>query len=116
MKIKTKIQVNYNDGILGTKNDFVTGVINTINIRSDFKLFIISYTYSDSEGNEIKNSSYSLTDVEANNLYQSIKADLPANFSDLTEKEQLMYKYYNGFIQIMSQTFNIDKTDIEIIV
>lgn len=115
MKIKTKIKVDYNDGLLGKKNDYVTGVINTISVRRNFTLFIIGYDYLDYEGNIIKSDSYSLTDVEINQLYDSIKSKLPENFTDLSEKEQMMVKYYNGFINIMAQTFNIDETNIEII-
>lgn len=115
MKIKTKTQVTYNDGILSTKSDTITGVINSISIRRNFTMFIIGYSYLDSNGNEIKQDSYILTDIEANDLYDLIKNDLPVDFSDLSQTEQTMYKYYNGFINLMAETFNIDKTDIELI-
>ena len=115
MKIKTKIPVTYNDGLLGTKTDFVQGVITALSIRREFKMFIISYSYIDNENNEISNGNHTLSDTEINTLNELIKVDLPINFDTLTESEQTQVKYYKGFVQLMAETFNINKADIELI-
>ena len=114
MKIKTTVQVTYNNGITGQETGLVTGTLSNCNqnLRFGFNSNFM-YEYSNESGHTLKSDMYPVTAEETNNLYNLVKNEVPTNLSYTQATE---YLYYLGFRVQMAQLFGISESDIEIIV
>lgn len=114
MKIKTNIQVTYNDGIASQVTGIVSGTINLVNQDYYRELYNFSFEYTDETGNRINNlTSFTLTRDEINVFYDEIKDSVPTNIAYFETTE---YIYYLGFKIEMAKTFSISPNDIDILV
>ena len=116
MRIRTKIDVTYNDGLLGVKTSKIDGVIKGVALLNDFNYVDISYEYQDENGNVIHRGVYELHNEQIDQLSGEIFNYLPNSYNTLPERERMRIKHYSGFVLVMAQAFNIDpESDIEII-
>lgn len=115
MKIKTKINVNYNAGLVGTVSGIISGEICTISIFNNMNTVSVGYRYVDLDGNIITQSMFDINGVDIDTLSLSIFNQLPEDYNKLFERERMQIKYYSGFALQMAQTFGITTDDIEFI-
>lgn len=115
MKIKTKIPVKYNNGLLNVETGLLFGKIQNVIIYSDFNNVEIVYQYEDENGNVIHQNVFVIKDDEIDNLSLNIFNLLPENYNELPERERMKMKYYSGFAIKMAETFEINIEDLEII-
>lgn len=114
IKIKSLVDIEINDGINIDKCKII-GEIERVEITGDFNQYLISYSYSKENGELIRRDLFTLIEDEIDTQYQIVKSFLPENYNNLTEREQQLIKYKIAFKLIMSQTYNINYNDIEII-
>ena len=114
MKIKTLVPVTYNNGIAGQETGLVTGNIQTCNqqLRFGFDSSYI-FEYTTENGQSLVNNVYNVTENEINTLYNLVKNEVPSNLNYTQATE---YLYYLGFRVEMARLFNIDESDIEVII
>jgi hypothetical protein len=114
MKIKTLVPVTYNNGIAGQETGLVTGNLQSCQQQLRFG-FDSSYMfeYASESGQVIANNVYPVSAEETNALYEAVKDQVPTglNYTDSTT-----YLYYLGFRIQMARLFNIDESDIEVII
>lgn len=114
MKIKTLIEVTYNNGVIGQETGLVTGILKSCNQSLIFGFNSnYMYEYSTENGHVLKNDMYLVTEEQTNNLYNLVKNEVPTNLSYTQSTE---YLYYLGFRVQMAQLFGISENDIEIII
>lgn len=113
MKIKTKVPVTYNNGVTGQETSLVTGILQSCNqqLRFGFDNNFI-YEYSNESGKSLVTNMYPVTAEETNTLYNLVKNEVPSN---LNYTESTEYLYYLGFRVQMARLFNIEESDIEVI-
>jgi len=113
MKLVTKIAVSFNDGIVGQTTGIVEGTLNNCNqsLRFEFDSNF-NFEYKTVEGKNITSNSFSLSESEANVLYEEVKGLLPTG---LNYTEQTTYLYYLGMRVKMAETFGILTSDIDIL-
>jgi hypothetical protein len=118
MRIRTKIDVNYNQGVAGTSTGIVEGIIDSAswvnNQETDvFDKIGINYRYVDATNNPIYRDGLTINGtVYIDGLYEAIKASIPEGLTHSKEEQTI---FYLSFIQSMAATFDISPTDIEII-
>jgi len=112
MIAKTKVSVSYNNGVKGTKDGIVTGIIDNTSWLNDFTTVGANYTYLDDEGNAIWKDSFVIEGAEIQTLYDAVKGSIPSGL-DYADTERITY--YLAMVIQMAQTFGIPTTDIEII-
>jgi len=113
MKLRTKIEVTFNDGIVGQTTGIVEGTLNNCNqsLRFEFESnFNVQYQTVD--GRVIASSGPSLNESQVNELYEAVKGLLPTG---LSYTEQTTYLYYLGMRVKMAETFGILTSEIEIL-
>ena len=114
MKIKTTVEVTYNNGIAGQATGIVTGTLSSCNQQLKFGFNSnFMFEYSTENGQSLKNDMYPVTAEETNALYNLVKNEVPTNLSYTQATE---YLYYLGFRVQMAQLFGISESDIEIII
>jgi hypothetical protein len=113
MKIKTLVQVTYNNGITGQETGLVTGVLQGCQqqLRFGFDSNYM-YEYKTESGQSLVTNMYPVTAEETNALYEVVKGEVPSNLNYTQSTE---YLYYLGFRVQMAQLFGILESDIEII-
>jgi hypothetical protein len=113
MKLKTKIPVAYNSGLIGQTTSIVEGELMNCSqsIRADFQSAFV-YEYKSEDGTIISSQPIFLTKEETNNLYEEVKTEIPLGLSYTNSTE---YLYYLGMKIKMAETFSITIDNIEII-
>lgn len=109
MHIQSKIQLQYNDGVTGTRTSKVIGMVENILRNGDCTYLGANFTYGDLEDvtpdgyRQIMKDSFELNSAEEiQELYDAIKDSLPS-----TDDEPLYErsKIYEAFRLEMVQTF-----------
>jgi len=111
MKIRTKIDVTYNNGVTGTKTGIVEGTLQDGLWMNNFNTVGANYIYS-ADGVAFYKNSFSIDDDQIEVLYEAIKGSIPEG---LDYRDTNRFSFYLGFIFEMAQTFGINTTDIEIV-
>jgi hypothetical protein len=93
----------------------IIGDIIRIELGDNFQTLVVHYTYKTEDGVLIKSDKMILVGDEIDSLSDQVQDLLPSNYTELSEREQIMYKYFSGFKILMSETFNIMIGEIEII-
>jgi len=114
MVIKSLVDITVNMDMTTSIVGKIIGEILRVEFSGDFERLVVTYKYESESEDIIKRGSLELTGVEIDDLNTAVQQMLPTNYDTLTEREQMMFKYLNGFKIKMSETFNIDTTDIEI--
>ena len=112
MITKTKVTVSYNNGVKGTKDGIISGVIDNASWIEDFTKLGANYTYLDEEGNPIWKDSFIIEGEAIQQLYDAVKGSIPSGLG-YADTERITY--YLAMVIQMAQTFGIPTTDIEII-
>jgi hypothetical protein len=114
MKIKTLVPVTYNNGITGQETGLVTGILLGCNqqLRFGFESNYM-YEYINEINQIISTNIYPVSAEDTNALYELVKNEVPI---DLSYVDTTTYLYYLGFRIQMANTFNIQVSDIEIII
>lgn len=115
MYIKSKTEISINLSMTETVSTKIMGFINSIEIAHDFQKIVVRYSYKTEDNRNIKTDVIILVGEEIDNVRNDVQNHLPEGYSDMNEREKTMYKYLTGFTLLMSQTFNINIDDIEII-
>lgn len=113
-KIKSLVDITVNLNMTTTITDRVIGEIIKVEFSGDFNQLVVSYIYRAEGGQLIKSDKLILKEEEIDGLNEMVKNFLPSDFNDMTEREQLKQKYLIGFKLKMSETFNIQISNIEI--
>jgi hypothetical protein len=117
MRIRTKINVSYNQGAAGTGTGIVEGIIDSAswvnNPETDvFDKIAINYRYVDSNNVGIFRDGLTISETAyIDGLYEAIKSSIPEGLTHATEEQTI---FYLSFIQFMAVTFNIQADQIEI--
>ena len=113
MKIKTTIPVTYNNGITGQETGLVTGILQGCNqgLRFGFESNFM-FEYTSESGQTLANNIYPVSTEDTNALFELVKDQVPTG---LSYTDTTIYLYYLGFRTQMAATFNIQVSDIEII-
>lgn len=112
MKIKTKIPVTYNYGIVAQTQGIVEGTLMLCNQRIDTSNFNFLFEYKKESGELIKSGAFEIQEPEITALYEAVKNSIPSGLS-YTEQTQMLY--YLGFRIQMAQTFGVELTAIDLI-
>lgn len=114
MKLRTKIQVAYNSGLVSTATGIVEGHLYGCSqqLRADFESAFM-YEYKTVDGTILASKPLNLTKEEIDGLYEVVKSSIPTG---LSYTDTTTYLYYLGFRIQMAGTFGISINDIEIIV
>jgi hypothetical protein len=118
MKLRTKIDVTYNDGVTGSATGIVEGHLQNTSLMDNFNVIGANYKYSlpPNEQGEVQDITpilgFIVEGTDADNLYNIIKGDIPAG---LEFREMQRYTYYLAFVYEMAKTFNITVEQIELI-
>ena len=111
--IKTTVDVEINDGMIGTKSVKVVGIIDKVEMGRNFNQYNIMYRYEIENGEAIKNGIYTLREEEINTLCNSIKELLPEEYDEMSEIESQNIKYYTAFRVLMAKTFTLEYEEVE---
>lgn len=112
MKIRTKIEVNYNSGVAGTATGIVEGHLVSTAWMNDFQTVGANYIYTTTDGTQIANGGFQVSGEDVETLYNAIKDSIP---TDQNHKDTERTKYYLAFIIEMAQTFGLDASQIELV-
>ena len=113
MKLRTLIEVTYNDGLVGQATGIVEGHLSSCNQQLSFGFSSnFMYEYKTEAGQSLVNNMLQLSKEEINGLYEIVKSQIPA---DLDYTDSTQYIYYLGFKIEMAKTFGVEPADIEII-
>jgi len=113
MKLRTKIEVSFNDGIVSQSSAIVEGLLNSSHqmLRFGFD-YNFGFEYIKEDGTRIAQGDFPLTKEEVNGLYEIVKSSIPV---DLNYIDATLYLYYLGMRVKMAETFGVSINDIEII-
>ena len=114
MKLKTLVPVIYNNGIAGQETSIVEGILSTCNqqLTGAFDS-VYMFQYVSETGQVISSNLYPVTAEETNALYELVKDEVPTG---LSYTDSTTYLYYLGFRVKMATTFDIEVSEIEIII
>jgi hypothetical protein len=112
MKIRTKIEVTYNDGVTGQTIGIVEGNIQDASWMNDFNTIGANYIYSKPDGTQFYKNGFYIENEQIDVLWNAIKGTIPEG---LDYRDTNRFAFYLGFIYEMAQTFSIELTDIEIV-
>ena len=115
MKIKSNVDVSYNNGLISATQGKLTGVINSVAFVSDFNALDVVYSYLDENEVVVYQGHFSLFDGDIDAMSASLATALPSNYSELPERDRLRYKYYLGFASEMAKAFNLSLSDLVIV-
>lgn len=111
MELKTAVKVNYSKSnrINAIGNDYVHGITTDVKFDLINDMVEVLYEYfipeSEGQGREVIRSSvkvWTFDQIQA--VKDSLTVEMPAN---LSEKEELQWKYREGMRLLMAQTFNL---------
>ena len=107
MKVQTNISINYNEGVGGSGNGIVDGVIDRYGSLFTNDSIIVVYNYLDSNGDIIPTAVSTFTvsgEANVNALYDLVKASLPdINTVGYWEWQETLF--YEAFKVEMVNTF-----------
>ena len=112
MRLKSNIELNYNDGLTTNATAIVIGEIISVSYLNDFTKIGVNYKYILEDGTILKIDAFYLeSEAEINGMHAMIVANLPAytNEADYTRT-----KFYEGFKLQMSQTFQCLPSNLDI--
>lgn len=113
MILKTKIDVDYNQGVTGTATGIVQGQLLSAGwIDETFNKIGVNYIYADANGEKIEQNGFVIEGDEIQALYDSVKDYVPEGVDFKTSQA---YLFNLGFMSVMAQTFGIQTTDIDLI-
>jgi len=113
MKLRTKVEVNYNNGASGTSKGIIEGRLQDCVWLEDFNVIGANYNYTTPEGKVFHKDGFTVENEKIEALYSSIKDSIPEG---LDYRSTNRFSFYLGFIFEMSKTFGVEFTDIEIVV
>lgn len=114
MKLRTKIEVAYNSGLVSQSTGIIEGTLLNCsqNLRFDFDSSFM-YEYKNVDGVVLSSQPIFLTEQETNDLYELVKLEIPTG---LSYTDSTTYLYYLGMKVKMAETFGITKEQIDIII
>jgi len=111
MKLRTKIDVNFNSGVTGTATGIVEGTLQDGLWLENFNKVGANFTYS-ANGQEFYKNAFLIEGENIQLMYDAVKGSIPEG---LDFKDEQKYMFYLGFMFEMANTFGIKSTDIEIV-
>jgi hypothetical protein len=113
MKLRTLIEVTYNNGLVGRATGIVEGHLSSCNQQLSFGFSSnFMYEYKTEAGQSLVNNMLQLSKEEINGLYEIVKSQIP---TELSYTESTQYLYYLGMKVKMAETFGVTVADIEIL-
>ena len=112
MKLRTKINVNYNIGVNSQESGIVEGTLQDGLWLNNFNQVGANFIYSTSEGVQFYKDAFLIEGEQIQVMYDAVKDLVPEN---LDFKSQQEYLFYLGFMFEMANTFGINTSDIEIV-
>lgn len=113
MRLKTKTDVTFNDGIKGQSTGKVIGMLGSIVYENDFTKIGVNCGYFKEDGTKLIEFPFFLhTADKINEMFTAIQPTLPP-FANEVQNTQA--KFMEGFKFLMAETFGITVADIEII-
>lgn len=116
MYIRTTTTLSINLSMTESLSTKIIGEIHSIEINGDLETLVVTYSYKSENGKLIKNDIIVFKGDEIDNLSSQITSLLPVNYTELSEREQMFYKYLNGFRVMMAETFGIPVGETEIVI
>jgi hypothetical protein len=111
-KLRSKVGITFNDGLLTQKTSVITGKITAV-AYPKFDHVAVRYTYSDADGNVIKSDVWEIVGAtEINQMFTDIEPLLPPAVSEV---QDMIEKFYIGFMHVAATTWNNDLGDWEIV-
>ena len=110
--IKTKNPVTFNSGVRGSTTDYVYGRIKSATWMDDFNSVGVNHEYMDSNMNVFHMNGTTVSGDTIDNMYESVKPSLP---TDQPHREVERTKFYLGFAIEMALAFDVDLSEIEIV-
>lgn len=111
-KLRSKTGLTFNDGLLTQKTSIITGKITAV-AYPKFDHIAVRYTYSDADGNAVKSDVWEIIGADViNQMFSDIAPLLPPQVS---ETQDMIEKFYVGFMHVAATTWNNDLGDWEIV-
>lgn len=110
MNLESKIELEYNSGVVGKTTGVLRGFIESLSWLSDFNVIGVNYVYADVSGNVVNKGGFSLKGDDINSLNASIESSI----TEQGYREKEMQRAYLAFQKQMALTFSVSEDDIEI--
>ena len=112
MKLRTNIEVTYNNGVTGQESGIVEGILQDGIWLNDFNAVGANYTYQKLDGTVIHKNGFTIEGESIQTMWNAVKGNVPSN---LDYNKTARYSFYLGFMFEMANTFGIDVANIEIV-
>ena len=112
MRLKSNINLSYNDDITSSASAPIIGEIVSVSYLNDFTKIGVNYIYKLEDGTVLKKGAFYLEDEAAiNTLHTTVLPNLP-EFTN--EADYTRVKFYEGFKVQMAITFQCLTSDLDI--
>lgn len=113
MKLRTIIPVEYGTGTNTKNTGILEGSLRSAGwIDESFNTVGANYVYRDTTGNVVYRNGVTFSGQDLEDLFNAISQNIPEG---LSYRETEQYKYYLAFAYEMARTYEVEISDIEIV-